>query len=78
MMLLSYSIGFLNLFFDGAVDMQIWTLLTKSLCRVSDTRVTGKACESHFQRKWEECYFFIKHGLGTKGRVQGGKEEKKN
>ena len=28
---------------DGPVDMQIWVLLTRSQCSVSDTRVTVKA-----------------------------------
>ena len=28
------------LFYDGVVDMQIWALLTRSQCRVSDTQVT--------------------------------------
>ena len=32
------------LFSDGSVDMQIWTLLSRSQCRVSDTEVTVKAC----------------------------------
>ena len=43
-MLLSNAIVdyfFLN---DVAVDMQIWALLTRSWCRVSDTQVTVKAC----------------------------------
>ena len=31
------------LFSDGSVDMQIWTLLSRSQCRVSDTEVTVKA-----------------------------------
>ena len=30
---------------DGAVDMYIWTLLTKSQFRVSDAQVTIKTCE---------------------------------
>ena len=32
------------LFSDGAVDMQIWALLTRSKCEVSDTQVTVRAC----------------------------------
>ena len=31
-------------FYDGAVDMQIWVLLTRSQCKVSDSQVTVKAC----------------------------------
>ena len=41
-MLLSYAIVDFYLCYDGAVDMQIWALLTKSQCRVSDTLVTVK------------------------------------
>ena len=37
LLLLSY------LFYDGAIDIQVWALLTKSQCRVSDSQVTGKA-----------------------------------
>ena len=33
-----------SLFYDGAVDIQIWALLTRSPCKVSDTQVTVKAC----------------------------------
>ena len=36
-MLHSYVIIDSYLFYDGAVDMQIWALLTKSQCRVYDT-----------------------------------------
>ena len=43
MMLLSDTIVDFHLFYDGAVDMQIWALLTRSQCKVSDTRVTVKA-----------------------------------
>ena len=32
------------LFYNGAVDMQICALLTRSQCKVSDTQVTVKAC----------------------------------
>ena len=32
------------LFYDGAVDIQICALLTRSQCKVSDTQVTVKAC----------------------------------
>ena len=31
------------LFYDGPVDLQIWALLTKSQCRVSDTQMNVKA-----------------------------------
>ena len=42
-MLLSYAVVEFYLFYDGAVDMQIWASLTRRLCRVSDTQVIGKA-----------------------------------
>ena len=42
-MLLSYASVDFYLFYDGAFDMQIWALLTRSQCRISDTRVTVKA-----------------------------------
>ena len=44
MMLLSDIIVDFHLFYDGAVDIQIWALLTRSQCKVSDTQVTVKAC----------------------------------
>ena len=43
-MLLSDTIVDFYLFYDGAVDIQIWALLTRSQCKVSDTQVTVKAC----------------------------------
>ena len=44
-MLLSYIIVDFYLYYNnGAVDMQICTLLTKIQCKVSDTQVTVKAC----------------------------------
>ena len=43
-MLLSDTIVDFCLFYDGAVDIQIWALLTRSQCKVSDTQVTVKAC----------------------------------
>ena len=43
-MLLSYTIVDFHSFFDGAVDIQIIAPLTRSECKVSDTRVTVKAC----------------------------------
>ena len=30
-------------FFYGSANVQIWAVLTRSHCRVSDTQVTGKA-----------------------------------
>ena len=42
-MLLSDTIVDFHLFYDGAVDIQICTLLTRSQCKVSDTQVTVKA-----------------------------------
>ena len=43
MMLLSDTIVDFHLFYDGAVDIQIWALLTRSECKVSDTQVIFKA-----------------------------------
>ena len=42
-MLLSYALVDFYSFYDGAADMQIWTLLTRSQCRVADIQVTVKA-----------------------------------
>ena len=42
-MLLSDTIVDFHLFYDGAVDIQIRVLLTRSQCKVSDTQVTVKA-----------------------------------
>ena len=42
-MLLFYAIADFYLFYDGAIDMQIWALLTRSDFRVSATQVTVKA-----------------------------------
>ena len=42
-MLLSDTIVDFHLFYDRAVDIQIWALLTRSQCKVSDTQVTVKA-----------------------------------
>ena len=44
MMLFSDAIIDFHLFYDGSVDIQIWALLTRSQCKVSDTQVTVKAC----------------------------------
>ena len=44
MMVLSYSMFDFQLFYDGAVDIQILAPLTRSRCKVSDTKVTVKAC----------------------------------
>ena len=43
MVLLSDTIVDFHLFYDGAVDIQIRALLTRSQCEVSDTQVTVKA-----------------------------------
>ena len=43
-MLLSYTIVEFHLFYDGAGDIQIWALLTRSQCKVSDTQLTVKHC----------------------------------
>ena len=44
-MLLSYTIvDFYFYYNNGAIDMQICTLLTRIQCKVSDTQVTVKAC----------------------------------
>ena len=48
-MLLSYATVDFHLFYDVAVDMQIWALLTRSKCRASDTRVTVKVLGSLVQ-----------------------------
>ena len=42
-MLLSYTIIDFHLFYDGAVDIQIWASLTRSQCKVSETQVIVKA-----------------------------------
>ena len=52
MMLLSYTMVDFHLFYDGAVDIQIWALLTRSQCKASDTQVTVKAC-------WPLVFFLI-------------------
>ena len=44
MVLVSHAIVEFYLSFDGPVDMQIWALLTRSQCWVSDTQVTVTAC----------------------------------
>ena len=44
MILLSYTIVDFHLFYDVAVDIQIWAALTRSQCKVSDTQVTVKVC----------------------------------
>ena len=43
-MLLSYTIVDFYLFNNGAVDMQMYALLTRTQCKVSNTQVTVKAC----------------------------------
>ena len=52
MMLLSYTMVDFHLFYDGAVDIQIWALLTRSQCKASDTQVTVNAC-------WPLVFFLI-------------------
>ena len=42
-MLLSYATVDFYFFYDGTADMQIWALLRRKQCRVSDTQVTIKA-----------------------------------
>ena len=42
-MLHFYAIVEFYLFYDGAVNMQIWSLLTRSQYRVFDTQVTAKS-----------------------------------
>ena len=44
MMLPTYNIVDFHLFYDGAVDIQIWAPLRRSQWKVSDTQVTVKAC----------------------------------
>ena len=39
----SYTIVDFYLFNNGAVDMQIWSLLRRSQCKISDTKVTIEA-----------------------------------
>ena len=49
---------FLFILWYGAVDIQIWALLTWSQCKISDTQVTVKACgplvskcvKTHFEK----------------------------
>ena len=43
-MLNSYTIVDFQLFYDGAVDIQIRALLKRSQGKVSDTQMTVKAC----------------------------------
>ena len=54
-MLLSYPIVDSYLFYDGVVDMQLWFLLTRSQCRVSDTQVTVKVC-GPLELHYRSCY----------------------
>ena len=42
MMMLPYATIDFNLFYDGAVDMQIWALLTRGQGKNHDTKVTVK------------------------------------
>ena len=43
-MLFSYTSVDFHLFYDEAVDIQLWALLTRTQFKVSDTQVTIKAC----------------------------------
>ena len=45
---LSSAIVIINLFYDGYFDLNIWALLRRSQCRVSDTQVTVKAHGAFF------------------------------
>ena len=42
-MLLSFAFVDFYLFYDRTVDVQIWAILTRCQCRVSDTQVIDKA-----------------------------------
>ena len=43
-MLLSYTLVDFHLFYDGAIDIQIWAPPTRCQCKVCDTQVSVKAC----------------------------------
>ena len=43
-MMLSYATVDFYLFYDRAVDMQIWALLTRGQGKIYDTHVTVKNC----------------------------------
>ena len=51
-MLLSYAIVDFYLLYDGAVDMQIRALLTRSQCKVSYTQLTVEACGPLVRITW--------------------------
>ena len=59
MMLLTYLIVDFHLFYHGAVDIQIWALLTRSRCKVSDTQVTGKACGPLVKIWNRNCWIYV-------------------
>ena len=44
MVLLYYTIIDFHLFYNGAVDIQIWSPQTRSQCKVSETQVTVEDC----------------------------------
>ena len=78
MMLLSCTMVDFHLFYDGVIDIQIWALLTRSQCKVSDNQVTIKArgplvflfffviSSFSWQQVWacisQECYNCAKSG----------------
>ena len=49
---MEFSFASVDLFYDGWVDIQIWALLTRSQCWVSDTQVTIKASGSLVKEKF--------------------------
>ena len=57
---------FLFILWYGAVDIQIWALLTWSQCKISDTQVTVKAC-GHLVSKCVKTHF---EKLGTLKKIQ--------
>ena len=54
LMLFSDAIVDFYFFFDEAIDMQIWALLTRSQCRVSDTQVTVETCGPLVSKHFKE------------------------
>ena len=57
-MLLSYTIIDFHLFYDGAVDIQIWDPRTRSQCIVSDTQACGRSTRG--SGPLEICTFLFK------------------
>ena len=73
-MLLSYTIVDFHLFYDGAVDIQIWAPPTRSQCKVCDTQVTVKACRPLvFLTCWfssiHDCQNILKNSLRSKSKL---------